>query len=175
MAPTKYQEWMINCAVQKIGKSYHIWAKLIPGCGQTTGIVLHILQRLKLKAYRNPAEAILFNHDSVPGRTIRAVVICSTREAAYATKDMFDKLATNLDFRCALFVGGESVQYLVQQFKNGLDVAVCCIGMLTTMMKIHKNLLKNTRILCFDNTKTALEATDDRTTTALSQIVKLSR
>ena len=186
LQPTKYEKWMIETGRNNIGTKYHLLAKVLPGRGRTTGLVLHVLERLKLKERERPEDALyrndkfrdfstcLTSHARKPGNIrARAVIICSTREAAYATGRVFVELGQYLEFKYEGVVGGGSKSLHLGKFYQGLDVVVCTIGKMVYMLNQEKNLLCQTEILCFDDTKVSLQSQDPQTQEHVRQIIKL--
>ena len=181
LEPTKYEEWMIETANRNdITSKYHLLAKVLPGRGKTTGLALHVLQRLKLKEHERPEDSLYRNDPYLSdgsGRTsgVRAVIICATREAAYVTKSAFDELSRYLDCRCEQIVGGGSLKLNVRKAQEGLDIVICTIGKLVGMVSIDRQgkFLENAEILCFDDTKVLLQTSDDQTRAHVDQVIKL--
>ena len=181
MQPTKYQEWMIETGSRNdITSKYHLLAKVLPGRGKTTGLALHILQRLKLKERERPEDS-LYRNDKFPQRPnyanrvtprVRAVIICGTREAAYATSSVIREIGKYLAFRSEDVIGGGSMRINLSKAQEGLDIIVCSIGKLERMIQKEPNLLFHTEILCFDDTKILLQASDDQTRAQVRHIIK---
>ena len=107
------------------------------GTGKTAAFALPILQRLSERA-------------KTPGRRVRALVLCPTRELAQQIHDSFRTYGRHTGLKQTVVFGGVGQGPQVRALKAGVDILVATPGRLLDLMGQGVASVSNTEILVLD-------------------------
>ena len=117
------------------------------GTGKTAAFALPILQRLSKRSARA----------TVPAGSIRALVLCPTRELAQQICESFRSYGRYTDIRQTVVFGGVNQGPQVRALRSGLDVLIATPGRLLDLMGQGLASVAGTEILVLDEADRMLD------------------
>jgi ATP-dependent RNA helicase RhlE len=131
------------------------------GSGKTAAFALPILQRLSQQPTAVSHQQDRKNgrrHDAkVSRRTLRALILCPTRELAAQIEENVRIYGRNLHLRCAVVFGGVNQYHQVRALQSGIDILIATPGRLQDLMEQGYVDLRAVEVLVLDEADRMLD------------------